>query len=470
MKKKTVRPLFLVGALIAVTCAAMAYSSSGIGPTLGVVVRNGILTLSGQLDQDKVLSGGDGKVALALTLQADDVLDIDDGDARPVDLVVVLDRSGSMRGKKISDAKKAAMDLLSRLSPDDRLALVSYANGVRRHSNLLRITPTNRMLLASAIRGMSASGGTNLGAGLQEGIDVLTGSQENGRVGKVILISDGLANQGVTSPAALSHMASVAVEKGFGISTVGVGNEFNEQLMTAIADRGAGRYYYMEDPAAFASVFQKEFHNTRAVAATAIEVRVPLRDGVTLIDAAGYPIDVKNNVAVFYPGNLLSGETRKIFLTLQVPTQEDALFKISGIHARYTYNGSTCTANLAESFQVACVTDQDEVFASIDKSEWEEKVVHNEYNRLREEVAADIKMGREKEALDRIDDYAAKQQSINAVVGSSEVAGNLEKDVEDLRATVKGTFQGEPQEVEQKQKRNAKVLQYEGYTGRRSAK
>ena len=462
MKKKTVRPLFLVGALIAVTCAAMAYSSSGIGPTLGVVVRNGILTLSGQLDQDKVLSGGDGRVALALTLHADDVLDIDDGDARPVDLVVVLDRSGSMRGKKINDAKQAAMDLLSKLSPNDRLALVSYANDVRRHSNLLRITPTNRMLLATAIRGISANGGTNLGAGLQEGIDVLTASQQDGRVGKVILISDGLANQGITNPAALSQMASVAVEKEFGVSTVGVGNEFNEQLMTAIADRGAGRYYYMEDPTAFAAVFQKEFHSTRAVAAAAVEVRVPLSNGVSLIEAGGYPVDVKNNVAVFYPGNLLSGETRKIFLTFQVPTREDALFEIKGIHAGYCYDGSTYTANLAESFKIACVTDQDEVFASIDKSEWGARVVNDEFNRLREEVAADIKAGNEEEALDRINHYATKQQSINAVVGSSEVASNLEKDVEDLRAAVNGTFLGEPQEVEQKQKRNDTALLYEG--------
>ena len=79
-------------------------------------------------------------------------------------------------------------------------------------------------------------------------------------------------------------------------------------------------------------------------------------------------------------------------------------------------------------------------------------------------------MGNEKEALDRIGQYATKQQSINSVVGSSEVASNLEKDVEDLRATVKGTFQGEPQEVEKKQKKNAKALQYEGYVGRRAGK
>ncbi|MBW1896050.1 MAG: VWA domain-containing protein [Deltaproteobacteria bacterium] len=468
MKKKSVRPLFLVGCLIGITCVAMAYSTSGTGVTSGTNVTTGIVTLSGHLAQHKVLSGADGTVTLSLTMSADDVLDLEDGDARPVDLVIVLDRSGSMRGKKIADAKQAILSLLSRLSAKDRLALVSYSDRVRRHANLLKVTPTNRMLLSSAIAGIWANGGTNLGAGLQEGLNVLQGARRDGHVGKLILISDGLANQGITDPTALSHMASIAVEKEFAVSTAGVGNEFNEQLMTAIANRGAGRYYYLEEPAAFAAVFQREFHNARAVAATGVEVRVPLKQGILLVDAGGYPIDIQNNQAIFHPVDLLSGERRKLFLTLRVPTGEERVFELSGIGVRYCYKGSAYTAPLAESLTIACVKDQQDVFASIDKDEWEEKVLRDDYNRLREEVAADIKDGNEKEALSRIEHYTKKQESINAVVGSSEVATNLDRDVEDLRAKVKDTFQGAPQEVEQKQRRNAKVLQYEGYVGRRS--
>jgi Ca-activated chloride channel family protein len=470
MKKKQVRPLLFVGVLVAVTCAAMAYSSSHVGPIPTAGPGHGIVQLSAQLTQDKVLSGSDGAVGLTLTMRADDVLDPDHGDARPVDLVIVLDRSGSMGGKKIDDAKKAALNLLSGLSPQDRLALVSYSDGVRRHSNLLKVTATNRMVLTAAIQGVYAGGGTNLGAGLQDGIDVLLNSQREGRAGRLILISDGLANQGVTDPASLGRMASIAQEKAFGVSTVGVGSDFNEQLMTSIADRGAGQYYYLEDPQAFAAVFQREFHHARAVVAEALEVRVPLRDGLSVVDAAGYPIEVKNNEAVLYPGNLLSGQTRKLFLTLRVPTEKEAVFNIRGVRARYCYEGTTHTATLNRSFQIACLKDQEEVFASIDKSEWEAKVLHDEYNRLREDVAADIKAGNEEEAISRIKHYGDRQQAINSVVGSSEVADNVEKDLEDLRGVVKETFQGAPAEVAQKQKKNAKALQYEGYVGRRSGK
>ena len=247
MKKNHVRPLFLVGCLIAITCVAMAYSSNDVRPIPAPPVKAGVVTLSGHLTKDKVLHGGDGSVALSLTMSADEVL-AGDENASHVDLVIVLDRSGSMQGRKIEYAKQAILNLLSNSSKGDRFALVSYSNGVRRHSNLLNATPTNRMLLTSAIHGICAGGGTNLGAGLQEGINVLLSAKKNGNLGKVILVSDGLANQGITNPAALGNMASVAVHKEFAVSTAGVGNDFNEHLMTTIANRGTGNYYYLENP------------------------------------------------------------------------------------------------------------------------------------------------------------------------------------------------------------------------------
>ncbi|MGW8223530.1 MAG: hypothetical protein ACWGP1_15390, partial [Syntrophobacteria bacterium] len=124
--------------------------------------------------------------------------------------------------------------------------------------------------------------------------------------------------------------------------------------------------------------------------------------------------------------------------------------------------------SLAEGFQLACVKDQQQVYGSIDKSEWEEKVLKDDFNKLREEVAAEIKEGKQDQAMKRIDEYYKEQQSVNAVVASPKVATSLERDLEELRGVVNDTFQGEPQEVEIKQKKNSKSLQYEGYRGRRS--
>lgn len=466
MKRKYFKSLMVIG-LIALTCVAMAYSGSKTVRNPVISNRKGIVALAGNLSQEKVLLGKEGRVSLSLTMTAGDVIDFAGGDESPVDLVIVLDRSGSMKGRKIDDAKDAVHRLLSTLSARDRIALVSYSNRVTRHSNLMKVTRANRVYLRSMIDTISAAGGTNLGGGLKESIDLFLGSKTDGRMGKVILISDGLANHGVTNPETLGRMASVAVKEEFGISTLGVGRDFNEVLMTAIADRGAGRYYYLEDPGAFAAVFQKEFQRTRAVAASAVEIRIPLKNGMSLIDAAGYPFEIRNGNAYLNPGNILSGEKRKLFFTFRMPTDQEREFSIEGITVSYRYKGSNYTAALNEPFRIACVKDRKEVFASIDKNEWEEKVIRDSYNSLRQGVAALITHGKKEEALERIKQYADEQSAINSVVGSARVSENLDKDVKELKKAVQDTFHGAPSEVAQKQKERAKVLQYKGYVGRR---
>ena len=82
-------------------------------------------------------------------------------------------------------------------------------------------------------------------------------------------------------------------------------------------------------------------------------------------------------------------------------------------------------------------------------------------------MAADIKSGEKQRALKKIDKYHEEREAVNAVVGSAQVAENLDKDLKELRTVVKDTFKGAPAAVQQKQKSNAKALQFEGYSGRR---
>jgi Ca-activated chloride channel family protein len=283
----------------------------------------------------------------------------------------------------------------------------------------------------------------------------------------VILISDGLANKGITDSTRLGTMAGVAVEKEFAVSTVGVGNDFNEQLMTAIADRGAGNYYYLENPMAFAEVFQKELFYSKATVATHVSISFPLNNEISLVDASGYAIEIQNDQAVFYPGDLRSGQIRKLFLTLRVPTGTTGSFEIGRIKARYRFNGRQMETTLDGSYKIACVKNPKEVRASIDKKSWTEKVINEDYNRLKQEVAADIKTGKKQKALQRIHSYYREQESINEAVDSAEVTQNLDRDLKELRQRVEDTFQGAPAAVSRKQKANSKAMQYEGYKGRR---
>ncbi len=473
MKNRTPKKsLLLIGILIAGTCMVMAYqdhlmSTPLTEPPKPASAGDDVVEATGKLTRNKIAVSEDGNVSLALTLSAKKLPESGVQKAN-ADMVIVLDRSGSMDGEKISNARNAVARLISELSEKDRLSVVTYSDGVQTLIQPISVTSENRRQILSAVRAIRAGGGTNLGAGLAEGVRLLTANRTPGNIGRLILISDGLANQGVTDPVRLGETASLAMERSLSVSTVGVGVDFNEELMTLLADRGAGSYYFLENPDAFAAVFLDEFRSVKNIAANTITVKIPLSGGVSLKDASGYPVETEGGYAVFHPGSLMSGQKRKFFLTFRMPTNQEQVFKINDIEVHYIRNDKPASVKLNESFEIACVKSREEAAASIDRNEWEEKVTGDEYNKLKEEVARDLKRGRAAEARQKIESYRNTQQAVNSVVKSDKVAENLEKDLPELESMVEDTFAGAPAAVEQKQKQNSKLLQYEGYKMRRS--
>jgi len=472
MKRPRLKSFILILALIAATGAAMALAGRvrPDGPTPPPIVSSGSgpMSLSGHLIQTHVLKGAPGSVGLELVLSAGLGGEAHPATDRGIDFVVVLDRSGSMQGPKLEYARQSLLSLLAGLTERDRFGLFGYSDAVQKHCDLLAVTDTNRGNIQAAINGIYSSGATNLGEGLRAGIDLITAAGRPGHPGRVILISDGLANRGVTDPAALGRMAAVAAGKEFAVSTVGVGADFNEFLMTRIADQGAGSYYYLDNPAAFAEMFQREFLAVKSTAATGIAVSLVLPPGVRVVDASGYPVTVSGDTALFYPGSLRVGQTRRIYLTLQVPTGEEASFPIGRLTARYRHNGQPQEVFMENAFTISCVGDEDRVLSSIDRTRWEQKVLNDDYNRLKQEVAADISAGNAGSARKRISAYTRAQTAVNAYVNSPGVARNLESDMKDLENRVDETFQGPPAAVLQKQKSNSKSMQFEGYSNRRT--
>lgn len=459
-------------ALITVSGAALAFmgtSESQNQPDLSETGDSELVTVTAALTQDKVLLGSDGTVSVALTLSAQEMEQMRE-DVEPLDLVVVLDRSGSMKGRKINDAKRAVINLLGRMSPRDRMSIITYSNGVEILSGLLPMNQDSREYLSSIVNRIYSGGGTNLGGGLKSGIDMLMGTKTTGRQRKIILISDGLANHGTTSPSALGAMAGNAAEFNLTVSTVGVGYDFNEVLMTTIADHGSGNYYFLENPQAFADVFEKEFNTARNVAAAGIEIRVPLDDGLQLKSAGGFPFKVRNNVALVRPGVLMAGQQRRIFLSYRIPTGAETSVSLGSIQVRYRHEEQQQVVSTPGTLTVDCVDDQKDVIASIDEGVWSEHVVKEDYNRLKDEVATAIRSGKKEAALQAIEEYEQKNDSINSIVDSDEVSQNLDKDVKALRKSVQTTFAGAPAAVAAKKKQQAKILQYESYQERRAKK
>jgi Ca-activated chloride channel family protein len=435
-----------------------------------LAVSADIVAVRADLVQDKVLKGSDGQVSVSLSMDAAEIPRSDHRPAEHADIVIVLDRSGSMAGQKLSDARLAVMQLIDQMTAGDRLAIVTYSNGVQLLSPLVNMDEARRGQLKIVVGRVNADGGTNLGAGLKHGIQALMQTPASGRQRRVILISDGQANQGIVDPRELGEMASGAAAHNFSVSTVGVGHDFNEILMTTLADHGAGRYYFLEDPKRFALVFEKEFQATRNVAASGVEILVPLEKGIRLVNAGGYPIQVKDGQAVIRSGDLLSGQQRNFFLTFQVPTDKEEEFALGGFQVRFNHNGTARSTATSRQMILACVKDPKEVSDSIDASAWSARVIQEDFSQLKEGVAEAIARGEKDNAMDQIREYETRNQTINEAVGSAAVAGNLKTDVQALRQSVENTFTGAPAAVAEKKKQNAKALQFESYQIRRDKK
>ena len=193
----------------------------------------------------------------------------------PVHVSVVLDRSGSMGGRKIDLAKKATSHALQLLGDRDRFAVTVYDDEVDALVDLTPATPQAKQLAESRLRGVDARRNTDLSGGWQRGAASLADAPGSADiVRKVLLLTDGLANQGETNPDALAARATELRASGILTTTFGLGADFDENLLSRMAAAGGGHFYYIEQAAQIADVFASELGETLEVVARDVRLVV----------------------------------------------------------------------------------------------------------------------------------------------------------------------------------------------------
>ncbi|WP_437765649.1 VWA domain-containing protein [Sorangium sp. So ce281] len=208
--------------------------------------------------------------------------------ARPhLSVHLVLDTSGSMAGAPIDSARRAAQALVDRLAPADDFSLTAFSSDAEVVIEDGPVGP-RRAAIRRAIEGLREGGGTNIGAGLSLGYAQASrpGIPEDA-VRVVLLVSDGRATSGLTHRERLAWLALDAFQRGIQTSALGLGEDFDGQLMSSIASDGAGGYYYLRHPEQIAPALSTELDKRLDPVATAVEVRVRLKAGVDLLRVYG---------------------------------------------------------------------------------------------------------------------------------------------------------------------------------------
>jgi Ca-activated chloride channel homolog len=199
----------------------------------------------------------------------------------PLSVHIVLDVSGSMTGPAIEDAKHAAEAAVAKLEPGDDFSMVTFSNDAQVLVADGPIGPRRAQVLAR-IHGVEARGGTNISSGLDLGYaEARAPGAGEDAVRLVMLLSDGHANAGDTDPQSLAERAAHAFQDGVQTSAFGLGPDYDAALMSGIADRGAGGYYYLADSSQIEPALDREIDARLRPVATAVEVRVRLRPDVS---------------------------------------------------------------------------------------------------------------------------------------------------------------------------------------------
>ncbi len=281
----------------------------------------------------------------------------------PVNLAFVLDRSGSMSGGKLDLAKRAVEEALGRLDTRDRFSIVVYDEVI---DVVVESTPASgetRRNAVSRLASVEPRGSTNLGDGWLRGCEQVAAHLAADGVDRCLLLTDGLANVGMTDPDELSRHAAELRTRGVSTTTFGVGNDFDERLLQAMADAGGGHFYYIADAAQIRDHIASEVRETLEVVARDVELELVVADGVRAEPISPHPAQSRGGRAVIDLGDLVADQALDVVLRLTFPygtigretgvivavNDHDGVFKGAGADdARLTWAYAADAANDAQ--------------------------------------------------------------------------------------------------------------------------
>ncbi len=235
----------------------------------------------------------------------------------PVNLAVVIDRSASMSGDRMEKAKQAALMVVDRLQADDTISVITF------DSIAEVIVPAQRADERDHIRARIAAlqprGSTALYAGMRSGIDEVAKYLDHNRVNRIILLSDGQANIGPSSPTELGTLGTADAEQGVTVTTIGLGLGYNEDLMVQLARMSDGNHAFAQTGDDLARIFAGELGDVMSAVASDVEVIIDFDASVTGLRSLDREAKLEGHRAKVNLSQLYARQQKYVLFEVQVP-------------------------------------------------------------------------------------------------------------------------------------------------------
>lgn len=299
-------------------------------PDRSQFVAGQTLLLEGRLGHSRIPAGVPHSTFLLATVRgANDAV----APASPLDLTIVLDTSGSMRGARLQNAVEAARGMMRRLRDQDRVSVITYSTQAGMQVPQTTVDAFSRPRLERALDGISPRGETCISCALD--LAMRNSRPTPGRVSRILLLSDGEATAGVQDELGFRRIADRCREMGTTVSTIGVDVEYNQRTMGALAQFSNGSHYFVADPSGLPPVFDQEFQSLARTVASDIELVVDLAPGVQVEQIFDRAVRREGDRIIVPVGTVGPGEEKTFLVGLRVPAGTSAEREVADVRLQY---------------------------------------------------------------------------------------------------------------------------------------
>jgi Ca-activated chloride channel homolog len=238
----------------------------------------------------------------------------------PLNIGIVIDRSGSMAGQKLHDAIEATKRIINRLNAQDRCAIVTFDNQAALLADSLPVTSAQRLIIDAALSSVQSGGSTNISDGWQMAVERLQKNHSAGTyLSRVLLLTDGRANQGIRAADQLANLAAMYGQQGISLSTYGLGLHYNEELLDLLAQHGLGNHHFIAQSSDIDGYFQHELSEMFGVVMQRAELIVTIPANMQAEVVGHAPHHTEGQRITIPLGALVHEEQRTIYVRLSAP-------------------------------------------------------------------------------------------------------------------------------------------------------